>query len=55
MTAQSHPIIAEMMEPKDEEDGLAERMIQRTTQTMKEREVPPHFADDNSFEYMYGF
>lgn len=54
MTAQSHPITVEIMETKDEEDGLAERMIQRTQQTMKEREIPPHFADEKSFEYNYG-
>ncbi|KAI6190605.1 hypothetical protein M3Y97_00136600 [Aphelenchoides bicaudatus] len=54
MTAQSHPIQVELMEAKDEDDGLAERMIQRTAQSMKEREVPPHFADEKSFEFSYG-
>ncbi|CAD5230434.1 unnamed protein product [Bursaphelenchus xylophilus] len=54
MSAQSHPLRAEMLEPKDDEDGLAERMIQRTPQTVKEREVAPHFADLKSFEFVYG-
>jgi len=54
MTAHSHPIYVEIMEPKDEEDGLAERMVQRTPQTAKERDVPPHFADERSFEHSYG-
>ncbi|CAD5225925.1 unnamed protein product [Bursaphelenchus okinawaensis] len=54
MSAQSHPLRAEMLEPKDDEDGLAERMIQRTPQTLKEREVAPHFADLKSFEFVYG-
>lgn len=35
MTAHSHPIQAELLEPKDEEDGLSERMVQKTPQSIK--------------------
>uniref|UniRef100_A0A1I8BR12 RRM domain-containing protein n=1 Tax=Meloidogyne hapla TaxID=6305 RepID=A0A1I8BR12_MELHA len=50
----SRPLQAEFLEPKDEDDGLSEKMIQKTHQLVKEREVGPRFATMNSFEYMYG-
>jgi hypothetical protein len=35
MTAHSHPVQVEIMEAKDEDDGLSERMIQKTPHSMK--------------------
>ncbi|CAI4230776.1 unnamed protein product [Auanema sp. JU1783] len=54
LTANSKPISAEVLEQKDEDDGLAERMIPRTPQLNKERELGPRFPGPNSFEYIYG-
>uniref|UniRef100_A0A914CF93 RRM domain-containing protein n=1 Tax=Acrobeloides nanus TaxID=290746 RepID=A0A914CF93_9BILA len=54
ITANSRPLQAEILEPKDDEDGLAERMIPRSTQLFKERELGPRFASLNSFEFVYG-
>uniref|UniRef100_A0A914HFF7 RRM domain-containing protein n=1 Tax=Globodera rostochiensis TaxID=31243 RepID=A0A914HFF7_GLORO len=54
MTVNSRPLYAEFVEPRDEEDGLSEKMIQRTHHLLKERELGPRFASMNSFEYMYG-
>uniref|UniRef100_A0A914N0U4 RRM domain-containing protein n=1 Tax=Meloidogyne incognita TaxID=6306 RepID=A0A914N0U4_MELIC len=54
VSANSRPLQAEFLEPKDEDDGLSEKMISKTHQLVKEREVGPRFATMNSFEYMYG-
>uniref|UniRef100_A0A183BYX4 RRM domain-containing protein n=1 Tax=Globodera pallida TaxID=36090 RepID=A0A183BYX4_GLOPA len=54
MTVNSRPLYAEFVEPRDEEDGLSEKMIQRTHHLLKERELGPRFASMNSFEYVYG-
>ncbi|MFH4978045.1 hypothetical protein AB6A40_004754 [Gnathostoma spinigerum] len=54
MTASPKPLVVEMLEPRDEDDGLAERMIQRNTQLQKERELGPRFPPTNSFEYVFG-
>ncbi|TKR77728.1 hypothetical protein L596_018646 [Steinernema carpocapsae] len=54
MTANSRPLIVEPLEQKDEDDGLAERMIPRSPALMKERDVGPRFPPSNSFEYVYG-
>uniref|UniRef100_A0A1I7Y1B3 Paraspeckle component 1 n=2 Tax=Steinernema glaseri TaxID=37863 RepID=A0A1I7Y1B3_9BILA len=54
MTANSRPLTVEPLEPRDEDDGLAERMIPRSPALMKEREVGPRFPPSNSFEYVYG-
>ncbi|MCP9257185.1 Pspk protein [Dirofilaria immitis] len=48
------PLVVEMLEPRDEDDGLAERMIQRSAMLQKEREVGPRFPPANSFEYVFG-
>ncbi|KAK0416904.1 hypothetical protein QR680_012744 [Steinernema hermaphroditum] len=54
MTANSRPLTVEPLEPRDEDDGLAERMIPRSPALMKEREIGPRFPPSNSFEYIYG-
>ncbi|PAV83281.1 hypothetical protein WR25_19825 [Diploscapter pachys] len=54
LTSNPKPLIAEPLEPKDEDDGLAERMIPRTAHLIKEREMGPRFPSPNSFEFVYG-
>ncbi|UMM22234.1 hypothetical protein L5515_003552 [Caenorhabditis briggsae] len=54
LTASPKPLICEVLEPRDEDDGLAERMIPRTPGLSKERELGPRFPAQNSFEYVYG-
>ncbi|VBB29196.1 unnamed protein product, partial [Acanthocheilonema viteae] len=54
LTASPKPLVVEMLEPRDEDDGLAERMIQRSAMLQKEREVGPRFPPANSFEYVFG-
>ncbi|CAJ0942988.1 unnamed protein product, partial [Mesorhabditis belari] len=54
ITACPKPLVAELQEPKDEDDGLAERMIPRNPNLQKEREIGPRFPAPNSFEYVYG-
>ncbi|EGT35695.1 CBN-PSF-1 protein [Caenorhabditis brenneri] len=54
LTASPKPLICEVLEPRDEDDGLAERMIPRTPGLSKERELGPRFPTQNSFEYVYG-
>jgi len=52
MTAQPRPILVEMVESRDEEDGLAEKSIHKNNpMIMKDREQPPRFALPNTFEY----
>uniref|UniRef100_W6NHA0 RNA recognition motif and NOPS domain containing protein n=1 Tax=Haemonchus contortus TaxID=6289 RepID=W6NHA0_HAECO len=54
MTASPKPLVVEVLEPRDEDDGLAERMIPRTSQLIKEREFGPRFPARNTFEFVYG-
>ncbi|VDD89449.1 unnamed protein product [Enterobius vermicularis] len=54
LTSSPKPLVVEMLEPKDEDDGLAERMISRSPQLQKERELGPRFPPANSFEYVFG-
>ena len=54
LTSSPKPLVVEMLEPKDEDDGLAERMIPRNAQLQKERELGPRFPPANSFEYVFG-
>uniref|UniRef100_A0A5S6QK13 RRM domain-containing protein n=1 Tax=Trichuris muris TaxID=70415 RepID=A0A5S6QK13_TRIMR len=48
------PVTCEPYEPRDEEDGLWERMIVRNAAYGRERQVFPHFAPPGSFEYDFG-
>lgn len=54
LTSSPKPLVVEMLEPRDEDDGLAERMIPRNAQLQKEREMGPRFPPSNSFEYIFG-
>uniref|UniRef100_A0A914XMI8 RRM domain-containing protein n=1 Tax=Plectus sambesii TaxID=2011161 RepID=A0A914XMI8_9BILA len=54
LTMNPKPIVVEPMEPRDEDDGLSERMIPRTQAMAKEREMGPRFANPGSFELMFG-
>ncbi|EPB80231.1 hypothetical protein ANCCEY_00633 [Ancylostoma ceylanicum] len=54
LTASPKPLVVELLEPRDEDDGLAERMIPRTSQLIKERELGPRFPSQNTFEFVYG-
>ncbi|KHJ46822.1 hypothetical protein D918_03195 [Trichuris suis] len=48
------PIVCEPYEPKDEEDGLWERMIVRNAAYAHERQVLPHFAPPGTFDFDFG-
>ncbi|CDW55239.1 Paraspeckle component 1 [Trichuris trichiura] len=48
------PVVCEPYEPKDEEDGLWERMIIRNAAYGRERQVLPHFAPPGTFEFDFG-
>ncbi|KHN77079.1 Paraspeckle component 1 [Toxocara canis] len=54
LTSSPKPLVVEMLEPRDEDDGLAERMIPRNAQLQKERELGPRFPPSNSFEFVFG-
>ncbi|KAI6236610.1 hypothetical protein M3Y95_00176000 [Aphelenchoides besseyi] len=54
LNSNSRPLRAEILENRDEEDGLSERMIQRTNSNFKDREIAPRFASEKSFEFSYG-
>lgn len=41
------------MEQFDDEDGLPEKLMQKTQQYHKEREQPPRFAQPGTFEFEY--
>jgi len=52
MTSQPRPILVEMIEGRDEEDGLMEKSVHKNNpMIMKDREQPPRFAVPNTFEY----
>ncbi|GMT19252.1 hypothetical protein PFISCL1PPCAC_10549, partial [Pristionchus fissidentatus] len=54
LTSGPKPLVVEVLDPRDEDDGLAERMITRTPQLQKERELGPRFPAPNTFEFVYG-
>ncbi|KAM6945534.1 paraspeckle component 1 [Aplochiton taeniatus] len=47
------PVIVEPTEQLDEEDGLQEKLLQKTAQYHKDREQPPRFAQPGTFEFEY--
>ena len=51
LTSYPKPVIVEPLEQKDDEDGLSEKSIIKNAQFHSEREVQPHFAQNNSFEF----
>ena len=48
------PVNVEMMEQKDEEDGLTEKFVQRNEGFRMDREKEPRFAQPGSFEFEFG-
>ncbi|XP_066562574.1 paraspeckle component 1 isoform X1 [Amia ocellicauda] len=53
MTTSPRPAIVEPTEQFDDEDGLPEKLLQKTAQYHKEREQPPRFAQPGTFEFEY--
>ncbi|KAK1167658.1 paraspeckle component 1-like isoform X1 [Acipenser oxyrinchus oxyrinchus] len=53
LTTSPRPAIVEPMEQFDDEDGLPEKLMQKTPQYHKEREQPPRFAQPGTFEFEY--
>lgn len=48
------PIRVEILEQRDEEDGLTEKFVQRNEGFRKDREKEPRFAPPGSFEFEFG-
>nr|XP_046237931.1 paraspeckle component 1 isoform X2 [Scatophagus argus] len=53
LTTTPCPAIVEPSEHIDDEDGLAEKLLQKIPKYHKEREQPPHFAQPGTFEFEY--
>ncbi|KAI7810786.1 Pspc1 protein [Triplophysa rosa] len=53
LTASPCPVILEPKEQFEDEDGLPEKLLQKSAQYYKEREHPPHFAEPGTFEFEY--
>ncbi|XP_043929134.1 paraspeckle component 1 isoform X2 [Protopterus annectens] len=52
LTSAHYPVIVEPMEQFDD-DGLPEKLFQKTPQYLQEREQPPRFAQPGTFEFEY--
>ncbi|XP_073678595.1 splicing factor, proline- and glutamine-rich [Garra rufa] len=53
LTSAPRPIVVELLEQYDDEDGLPEKLAQKNPSYQKEREQPPRFARPGSFEFEY--
>uniref|UniRef100_A0A3Q1GQR4 Paraspeckle component 1 n=1 Tax=Acanthochromis polyacanthus TaxID=80966 RepID=A0A3Q1GQR4_9TELE len=53
LTTTPCPAIVEPSEQFDDEDGLPEKLLQKTPKYYKEREQPPRFAQPGTFEFEY--
>ncbi|XP_060754695.1 LOW QUALITY PROTEIN: paraspeckle component 1 [Neoarius graeffei] len=53
LTTSPRPVLVEPTEQFDDEDGLSEKLLQKTAQYHKEREQPPRFAQPGTFEFEY--
>ncbi|TRY94427.1 hypothetical protein DNTS_011353 [Danionella cerebrum] len=53
LTSSPRPIVVELLEQFDDEDGLPEKLAQKNPIYQKEREQPPRFARPGTFEYEY--
>uniref|UniRef100_A0A3P9I8W9 Paraspeckle component 1 n=1 Tax=Oryzias latipes TaxID=8090 RepID=A0A3P9I8W9_ORYLA len=53
LTTTPCPVIVEPLEHLDDEDGLPEKLLQKTPKYHKEREQPPRFAQPGTFEFEY--
>lgn len=54
MRSSTRPITVEPLEQKNDEDGLPEKNVPKNPSFYQEREVPPRFAQRNSFEFEWG-
>ncbi|XP_052808414.1 paraspeckle component 1-like isoform X2 [Mya arenaria] len=48
------PVRVEMLEQRDEDDGLTEKFVQRNDGFRQDREKEPRFAPPGAFEYEFG-
>ncbi|XP_016385846.1 splicing factor, proline- and glutamine-rich-like isoform X2 [Sinocyclocheilus rhinocerous] len=53
LTSAPRPIVVELLEQYDDEDGLPEKLAQKNPSYQKEREQPPRFARPGTFEFEY--
>ncbi|XP_036400946.1 paraspeckle component 1-like isoform X1 [Megalops cyprinoides] len=53
LTGSPRPAVVEPTEQFDDEDGLPEKLLQKSAQYHKEREQPPRFAQPGTFEFEY--
>ncbi|XP_022530556.1 paraspeckle component 1 isoform X1 [Astyanax mexicanus] len=53
LTTSPRPVVVEPTEQFDDEDGLQEKLLQKSAQYYKEREQPPRFAQPGTFEFEY--
>ncbi|KAF6733338.1 Paraspeckle component 1 [Oryzias melastigma] len=53
LTTTPCPVIVEPLEHLDDEDGLPEKLLQKTPKYHKERGQPPRFAQPGTFEFEY--
>ncbi|XP_028250695.1 paraspeckle component 1 isoform X2 [Parambassis ranga] len=53
LTTTPCPAIVEPSEHFDDEDGLSEKLLQKTPKYYKEREQTPHFAQPGTFEFEF--
>ncbi|XP_062302460.1 paraspeckle component 1 isoform X1 [Osmerus eperlanus] len=53
LTTTPRPAVVEPTEQLDEEDGLPEKLLQKSAQYHKEREQSPRFAQPGTFEFEY--
>lgn len=54
LTSSPRPVLVELLEQRDEEDGLPEKNFQKNNmQFMKERDIGPRLAEHGTFEYEY--
>ncbi|XP_042610516.1 paraspeckle component 1 [Cyprinus carpio] len=53
LTMSPRPVIIEPTEQFDDEDGLPEKLLQKSAQYHKEREQQPRFAQPGTFEFEY--
>ncbi|XP_052239072.1 non-POU domain-containing octamer-binding protein-like isoform X5 [Dreissena polymorpha] len=54
LSAYPRPVRVEMLEQRDEEDGLTEKFVQRNDGFRQDREKEPRFAPPGSFEFEFG-
>ncbi|KAI5607749.1 splicing factor, proline- and glutamine-rich [Silurus asotus] len=53
LTSSPRPVVVELMDQYDDEDGLPEKLAQKNPNYQKEREQPPRFARPGTFEFEY--